>query len=174
MATRQDALVILPRPRPIAEIIASTTACFAEVGIKPVLRPMVVFNDIRGEEREPEEAASWDDAMARVASWPGLGGTESEIGGGETLSLFFHGTEPGQVDAIGLSVRAKAYLLNQEVQSAYDRLTFDLHSLLGASRTIAGGDLLSPGTWWAQEVDRVRRDRYEGQYAIDHRQRACM
>jgi len=138
------------------------------MGVAPLFEPLVIFNDFNDVEKEPEIATSEADAIDRLTSWPGLGGTEYEFAG-QGLSLFLLGTKAGHVDALSLSVPSSAYLVNDPFREAYDGLIADLHRSLKAKRTISGGSLLSPGSWWTNELDRVRHNTFEGKYAVDLR-----
>jgi hypothetical protein len=137
--------------------------------VLPSSTPLVVFNDSQGMEREPEDATSEPDAIDRLVAWPGMGGTEYDIGSSDSLSVFFNGLNAANVDALSLSVRSKAFLFDPTVRSTFERLVFDLHRSFRSRRTISAADLLSPGTWWIEEVRRVRAGVYDGQYAIDLR-----
>jgi hypothetical protein len=168
MATRQDTLIILPDAIPAPALLSRVRQRFGVMGVEPSSEPLVIFNDFDGAEREPEIATSEADAIARLLSWPGLGGTEYEFAD-QSLSLFLLGTKVDRVDALSLSVPSSAYLLDERLREAYDLLVLDLHRSLRAKRTISGGNLLSPGSWWTKELERVRRDTFEGEYAMDLR-----
>jgi hypothetical protein len=168
MATRRDTLIILPEAIPAADLLSTLRQRFAVMGVEPSSEPLVIFNDFGGAEREPEVVTSESDAIARLLSWPGLGGTDYELAG-HGLSLFLFGTKAGHVDGLSLSVPSSAYLFDERLREAHDRLAADLHHSLNGKRTISGGNLLSPGSWWLSELERVRRNTFEGEYELDLR-----
>ena len=128
----------------------------------------VIFNDFNGQEREPELVSSANEVLRLLGSWPSLGGTQFALQG-QMLSLFLYGTKPSYVDAVTTSVSSTGYVLQPGFKTDYDKFLAALHSSFQAMRTIGNYELLSPDSFWREELSRVRSGSFLGSYPIDFR-----
>jgi hypothetical protein len=163
-----DTMVVLPEPTNAAGILTNLNGWLKARGILFAPDANVIFHDFENKEKEPEIASSEDDAISRILAWPGLGGTEYLLAG-HRISVFLYGVKAYHADVITFSMNATAYGSNAAVQDAHKQFVAEIHTFLKAKRTIADFELLSPGSWLMQEVDRVRNEKFEGRYAVDLR-----
>lgn len=128
----------------------------------------VVFNDLNCEEREPEPAMSEDNALELIKNWPALGGSQYSFQG-HMLSFFLYGTEDYRFDAIALSVPSRPYAMQSEFKRAFRALVTTIHTTFKAIRTVIDYELLSPDSFWKEELARVRNNVLKGTYEVDLR-----
>lgn len=168
MSTSTSTVIMLPRPAHVSATLGALRQHLEARGVTFSPDSNVILNDWGGEERDPQFVDTEDEALESIASWPGLGGTEFALKG-ERLVVFLHGATAYHVDVVTLSVPSGSYASNMEVRDAFDRLSEELHDLLGAKRTVTGFDLLSPGSWILRETQNARRGVFDGQYERDMR-----
>lgn len=168
MSERECAMVMLPQPAPAAPILNEVRRRLVAMGVQPSPEPFVIFHWTDDARREDEAAATEEAAAALILSWPWLGGMEyflDDYG----LSVFLYGTESCHVDMVTVSVSSRRYAESEQLRGAFELLVRDLHRALAAKRTISGWGLPRHGSWWLEELGRVRRDIFEDRYAIDLR-----
>ena len=168
MPTFIDAIVLLSSPKPAPEVLTLLNHLLDERQLASPGDSMVVFNDHKGLEREPEGASSPREAFRLLAENSSLGGIQINFAG-QKLSIFLYGLMPFSVNAISLSVLASGYLSNQRLKELFDGLIQELHSSLSAKRTISDFEILSPDSFWRQEVARLKDDIFEQDYLVDLR-----
>jgi len=168
MPTFIDAIVLLSSPKSASEVSTLLSHLLDEHKLSAPDDSMVVFNDHNGLERDPEYASSNQEALRLLAENPSLGGIQIDFAG-QKVSIFLYGLMPFSVNAISLSVLASGYLSNQRLKELFDGLIQELHSSLSAKRTISDFELLSPDSFWRQEVARLKDDIFEQDYLVDLR-----
>ena len=168
MSTFVDSVVILPHPAPAADVMRALNDLFLENGGSVTPETSLIFNDFQDEEREPELVGSPEELMDRILSWPGLGGGRYSLPDCAVI-VFVGGAAAYQADFVTLSVSHRAYSAQPQARRQFDHLTAELHARLGAVRTISGFELLSPASWIPDEVERVRRGTFAGEYERDLR-----
>lgn len=168
MAQHTDALSILPEPRPAQELWRTLCETLRSHGAIFEPGTVVILNPHEDQDPEPEEARSEEEAIGRIVRWPALGGVRFGFDP-QYVTLFTFGQQPHRADAITVSTLSRAYLLESAFTSRFDALVADMHRATQASRTISDFELLSPGSWWIDEVMRVRQGWFKGIYPVDLR-----
>jgi hypothetical protein len=163
-----SALSILPRSRRAAEVWHALGEVLRSHGAAFEPGTLVILNDHEGRDPEPEDAQSEEEAVSRILDWPTLGGVSFGFTR-QYVTIFTFGELLYQADAITVSTMSKAYLLDADFKTSFDRLVADVHRATNASRTISEYELLSPDSFWIDELERVRAGRFEGSYAVDLR-----
>jgi hypothetical protein len=159
-----DALVVLAEARPARHLVAELRAEFDAQGATFLPGSDVFFNDGHAEPMSVQsEAEAWDAILAG----PQLGGTKYAFSG-QMVSVFLWGTS-GLIDAVTISVVNTRYVSNLSFHAAVDRLIEGVHRSLHALRTIADHEMLSPGSRWSAQVQRVRAGFLDGGHATDLR-----
>lgn len=168
MPTFIDAIVLLSSAKSAADVSTLLRQLLNDNHLSAPGDSMVVFNDHNGLERDPEYASSPQEALRLLAENPSLGGIQIDFAG-QKASIVLYGLLPFSVNAISLSVRASAYLRNQRLKELFDSLIQQMHSSLSAKRTISDFELLSPDSFWRQEVARLKDNIFERDYLVDLR-----
>ena len=168
MSTHLDCLVVFEEPSKADHVCLELKQVFEEHHLTFLPDSNVIFNDWNGQEKEPLVSPSEEAAISAILSWPALGGTEY-VFAGHRLTIFLFGLEDYRVDAISISTIAGNYGNGETDKSGFDELIQAIHRLLKAKRTLVDYELLSPNSFWIQEVKRVRDGRLEGEYLMDLR-----
>jgi hypothetical protein len=163
-----DSLSVLEKPRRAVDVVSILRSVLIKHGTDFSPHANVIFNDWQGREREPEVALSEEEAIKAILSWPALGGTEYNFSG-HKLIVFLFATEAYCVDAISLSIISGNRMDDPKVKSDHEELIKDIHISLAAKRSLVEYELLSPNSFWIQEVERIRSGVFEGKYFMDLR-----
>jgi hypothetical protein len=168
MASYIDSLSVLESSYDVAEILSLLRKLFNQHGLIFVPDTHVILHDHRSHEHEPEVVSSENEALKIIGSWPALGGTQY-VFGKHMLSVFLYGTEDFKVDVITTSTASSPYVMEPQFKVHYDLLVTAIHNSVKAIRTIADRELLSPDSFWKEELVRVRENIFLGTYGMDLR-----
>jgi hypothetical protein len=160
-----DALIVLPESRPASEVLPPVRAVLSAHGATFPDEAEAIVDDA---DAEPVTVYSEAEAWNAILAHPRLGGTQYAFAG-LLISVFLLG-DSQQTDAVSMSAADTRYTLDPQFREAYDRLIEALHRSLHALRTIADHEILSPGSRWSAEVERIRAGLPGNQYATDLRQ----
>ena len=168
MARYIDALSILPHSRHATQVWHTLVEVLGSNGAEFVPGTPVILNEHDGQDPEPEDAQSGEEAIARIRAWPTMGGVSFDFAR-QKVTIFTFGKPPHHADVIAVSTISTAYLLDVDFKASFDRLVANVHRATHASRTICEYELLSPDSIWIDEMERVRAGQFEGRYAVDWR-----
>ncbi|MBD2325967.1 hypothetical protein [Alkalinema sp. FACHB-956] len=168
MTSYIDTVLILGESVEAAVIFNQLSACFKESNVQFLTDTLVVFNDLNDQDKESEVVSSENQAIKKLLAWPVLGGIEYAFSRCK-LSVFFWGIRNYYVDAITISLTTSSYLKDSQMQINYNQLIHKIHQSLQAKRTVSDYELLSPNSFWLEELHRIRNNIFEGQYRLDLR-----
>jgi hypothetical protein len=168
MSKHLDCLVVLKEPHKADVVLSALKQLFTEYHLTFLPDSNVIFNEWNGQEKEALVSVSEEATIHAILSWPALGGTEYAFAG-RRLIIFFFGLEDYFVDAVSISTLASNYENRERDNTDFDELIQAIHRLLKAKRTLLDYELLSPSSFWIQEVKRVREGKFEGEYLKDLR-----
>jgi hypothetical protein len=163
-----DALIVLKSSKSASEIVLALVDLLNHSQWSFPCETMVIFNDSNEVERQPATAASPEDGLRLVARNPSLGGIQVNLAG-QKMSIFLYGLRDFSVSAISLSVLASGYLANPKLKESFNEFVRKVHHSLSATRTISDFELLSPDSFWKQEVTRLKEGIFQGDYLVDLR-----
>lgn len=131
------------------------------------------LEDTETEEKEPEYVEYVDTALRKLIEWPTLGGIEYLISGLTIIVSFLHLPNlEGEINCIQILIPAKSFdSLDKEEQEIYREIAVQLHDILQADRTIMDWGLRSLDFSWIDEIERLKKSIFEGQYLLDVRKK---
>jgi hypothetical protein len=168
MPTFIDAISVLDPARPFG-------------AVREVLEPILQRREFSGsheigvllneaDECDDEELieSSPAEALRRLGEHQSLGGLKLKFHG-QRVTIFLHSLTDGTVTAITTSCLSRGYFNDGEFRTAFDSFVHQVHVSAGAKRTICDLELLSPGSFWREEAERLRAGKYDGEYRVDLR-----
>jgi hypothetical protein len=168
MPSYVDSLVVFRQSENVAKVLMSISQLFSDAGLQFMPDTCVVFNNSDDNEREPVYVSSKEEAVKCIAAWPLLGGMEY-YWGGRKIILFLQGLSEFSVDAVTISSMSSDYHNHPAIKAKYDEIVREVHDAFRAKRTISDIELLSPNSFWKQEVGRLIHNQFIGDYPIDLR-----
>ena len=131
---------------------------------------LLILEDTAIEEMEPAYVKDGDTALQRLQEWPTLGSIEYSMPEILILVSFKHLPTSNFVSCVKLSLPTKSFeSLDEKNKRHYSQIAAMLHEALGSARTIMDWGLELGGFSWIEEIERLKKRVFEGEYSLDLR-----
>jgi hypothetical protein len=167
MSEPYQIFVLIPEGLPAAKVVHSTNEVLKSLNGELDEDSVLFLNETVSEEVEPELVTNSSTALDKLANWPTLGSIAYTMSEG-LVNISFEGLpNTGLVEAILISVPEKAFERGgQESKNRYIALAYQLHERFKAKRTIMDWGLEFKGVDWKEEIDRLGRGEFVGNYIL--------
>ncbi|MBD2771455.1 hypothetical protein [Iningainema tapete] len=128
---------------------------------------MLILNETETSEPDPEYITEPSEALATLAQWSTYGAIAYSMP--EFVITIAYKGIPDQklIQAIKISIMERAFERGgDEIKNKYVELAQKLHDQFQANRTIMDWGLEYKGFSWREEIERLNRGAFIGQYAI--------
>ncbi len=128
---------------------------------------MLILNETQNEEPEPEYITEPREALATLAQWSTYGAIAYSMPE-FVITIAYKGVPAKNfIQAIKISMMERAFERGgDEIKNKYAALAHKLHDQFQASRTIMDWGIEYKGFCWLEEIERLDRGEFIGQYTI--------
>lgn len=128
---------------------------------------MLILNKTQKEEPDPEYITEPSNAVATLAQWPTYGAIAYSMPE-FVITIAYKGVPCKKlIQAIKISIMERAFERGgDEIKNKYAELAEKLHDKFQANRTIMDWGIEYKGFCWSEEIERLKRGEFIGQYAI--------
>jgi hypothetical protein len=128
---------------------------------------MLMLNETQDEEPDPEYITESGEALATLAQWPTFGAIAYSMPE-FVITVAYKGVPyTRSLQAIKISLMERAFEKGgDETKNKYAELAQKLHDQFQAKRTIMDWGIEYKGFCWDEEIERLKKGEFLGEYAI--------
>ena len=128
---------------------------------------MLILNETEDEEPDPEYIMEPSDALATLAQWQTFGAIAYSMPE-FVITVAYKGVPyTKSIQAIKISMMERAFEKGgDETKNKYAELAQKLHDKFQAKRTIMDWGIEYKGFGWAEEIERLKKGEFIGEYAL--------